>query len=269
MRWATPEEAGLDEALARAVARRVRAVVARGRVLGAAAALAKDDAVVGVWTEGERTPGMPVTVATRFALPADLVPLVRRAVPGWDPHGRPVPEVTREAEAQGPVAGVMELIRAGVELAAGAAAAVPEAVRGRVPFAGTSLTASTLLVDIQARVALAVLVTGARPAPGPATARVTVRVSPVPFGAERAFEVEVPHGTTLLRAAAAARAPVRFACARGDCGKCRVDVVQGAKNLEPPTRQERLILGERGLSAGARLGCQARVAGLMSFRQGT
>lgn len=46
----------------------------------------------------------------------------------------------------------------------------------------------------------------------------------------------------------------------GMCGTCAVEVVEGAENLSPPTRMERLNI-RRPLRKGQRLACQMRVYG--------
>ncbi len=71
--------------------------------------------------------------------------------------------------------------------------------------------------------------------------------------------VTVPVGSTLLEAARAAGVAIDAPCGgTGTCGSCRVHVV-GA--VEPPTRNERELLGGAGLAAGTRLACRARAAG--------
>lgn len=267
MRWATPEEAGLDAAAVQALHARLLAAVADRNVLGAAAGLMLQGAVVGLWAEGERAPGVPLTIATRFALPETLAHVLE-GERFCEPDRRTAPELALEAERGGPLASVMDLLQWAERRLQAAVPPVPASLRADDSLVLAPVASSTLRMDAAAHGALAVLVTGPRSAQGPRTATVTVRVSSVPFGPEHTFRMEVAHGSTLLRAAASVGAPLRFACVRGDCAKCRVDVTWGRENLAPPTRAEQAILGERGLAAGARLGCQARVAGPVSFQQG-
>lgn len=69
----------------------------------------------------------------------------------------------------------------------------------------------------------------------------------------------VPAGVTIKEAAASAGVALDAPCGGlGTCGRCAV-VASGA--LEPPTADERVLLGDERLAAGVRLACRARVAG--------
>lgn len=70
--------------------------------------------------------------------------------------------------------------------------------------------------------------------------------------------IEVSRGTTLLAAAARARAPLGNACrARGVCRACAVLVSAGSDLLAPPNALERAMQ----LEPPWRMACQTRVSG--------
>ena len=51
-------------------------------------------------------------------------------------------------------------------------------------------------------------------------------------------------------------ASLPFGCREGQCGTCRVMVIEGMQNLNAVEHEEKLILDEEELSQGFRLGCQ-------------
>ncbi len=65
-----------------------------------------------------------------------------------------------------------------------------------------------------------------------------------------------------MSAALRARLPVARSC-RGVavCAACRVRVLDGAGNLDPPTAAETALAAREPLRAGERYACQARVRG--------
>ena len=70
----------------------------------------------------------------------------------------------------------------------------------------------------------------------------------------------VPAGTTLREALARLDVPLTAPCSgEGTCGKCKVEVHQGA--VEDPQGTERALLEVEQLHAGLRLACQARLLG--------
>jgi ferredoxin len=91
-----------------------------------------------------------------------------------------------------------------------------------------------------------------------------LRTHPVTFvcsgGVTRVFRVR--EGGSLLRAALRARLPVARSC-RGEavCAACRVSIVEGGEQLEPPTAAEAALLVRHPLPPGERYACQARVRG--------
>jgi ferredoxin len=71
-------------------------------------------------------------------------------------------------------------------------------------------------------------------------------------------ELEVPLGTSLLAAAARARAPLGNACrGQGVCRACAVLVIAGAQLLDPPGELERAMQ----LEPPWRMACQTRIRG--------
>jgi len=73
---------------------------------------------------------------------------------------------------------------------------------------------------------------------------------------------EVPEGTTLLDAARGAGLPIARACTgRGLCGRCDLEILDGASWLSPEAEDERETRERDRLPASRRLSCQARVRG--------
>jgi ferredoxin len=79
---------------------------------------------------------------------------------------------------------------------------------------------------------------------------------------------QAPEGGPLIALCDAADAPVPFHCRRGNCGTCRIAVLEGADQLLPAQRDECGVLELLGLSPPShRLACQARMrAGLEVLR---
>ncbi len=74
--------------------------------------------------------------------------------------------------------------------------------------------------------------------------------------------VEVSSGANLMQALLAHEIPVASSC-RGDgvCAKCRVRIVEGAKNLSPETEIEAMRRDQFDFAGDERLSCQAEVLG--------
>ncbi|MEW6775257.1 MAG: 2Fe-2S iron-sulfur cluster-binding protein [Bdellovibrionota bacterium] len=73
-------------------------------------------------------------------------------------------------------------------------------------------------------------------------------------------EVEVPDGTSILKACEEHKASLPFGCTEGFCGTCTMHVIEGAENLSPPTSKERERLSDFALKHEAkRLGCQSSI----------
>lgn len=66
-------------------------------------------------------------------------------------------------------------------------------------------------------------------------------------------------GSTILAASGNLRHPVASGCAQGDCGTCRVEVLEGAENLSEQTDRERLTLKSNKHPEAWRLACRAEV----------
>lgn len=75
-------------------------------------------------------------------------------------------------------------------------------------------------------------------------------------------EVEVPSGTSVLRAATGAGMPIARACgANRVCGRCVVEVRRGLEVLSAEDRCELRTKTRNKLGSRARLACCARVRG--------
>jgi len=76
------------------------------------------------------------------------------------------------------------------------------------------------------------------------------------------IELEAPSGARLLdildELAGDRLLPV--ACRGGNCGICRIRVLEGEHELEQPTAAELAQLAQYGAQVGERLGCQIRVS---------
>jgi ferredoxin len=67
---------------------------------------------------------------------------------------------------------------------------------------------------------------------------------------------------TVLDVARRAGAPLGSSCGGvGICARCRIRVIEGAKNLSKPTSVEITTIMERRFGPGERLACQAVVLG--------
>jgi len=72
----------------------------------------------------------------------------------------------------------------------------------------------------------------------------------------------VRDGATLLGAVSLAERPLARSCRGvGVCGACRVRVVDGAGNLDPPGAAERELMRREGARGPERFACLARVRG--------
>lgn len=74
--------------------------------------------------------------------------------------------------------------------------------------------------------------------------------------------LDVPAGANLMKALLAAGLPVASSC-RGDgvCAKCRVQVIDGATNLNAPNDTEKFLRERHGLTKTERISCQTEVLG--------
>ena len=77
---------------------------------------------------------------------------------------------------------------------------------------------------------------------------------------------EVPHSTSFLDFCQEHDAPHDFGCTIGSCGTCRLEIVEGAENVQPITDEERETLEMVTDVPGARLGCQMKILGDVAIR---
>jgi len=80
--------------------------------------------------------------------------------------------------------------------------------------------------------------------------------------------VDAPDGGALCDLCDEHLAPIPFSCRGASCGTCRIDVLEGAAELEPPADEELDVLDIFGDDARKRrLACQAKMrAGLAVLR---
>jgi 2Fe-2S ferredoxin len=74
--------------------------------------------------------------------------------------------------------------------------------------------------------------------------------------------VEVPSGSNLMKALLEAGLPVASSC-RGDgvCSKCRIEIVDGEKNLSVQNSTEKGLRVKNSLADNERISCQTAVLG--------
>lgn len=74
--------------------------------------------------------------------------------------------------------------------------------------------------------------------------------------------LEVTPGANLMQCLLQEGIPVASSCyGDGVCGKCRLEILQGAENLSPPTDLEKFLKERYRLSENIRISCQAIVNG--------
>jgi len=69
--------------------------------------------------------------------------------------------------------------------------------------------------------------------------------------------VEIPDGSLL--AELDGKCGILFACKAGSCGSCKVRVVKGMENLEPPNEAEKAGLATFGTDPSERLLCICKI----------
>ena len=80
-------------------------------------------------------------------------------------------------------------------------------------------------------------------------------------------EVSAVPGATVLAAAQSGDVEIRYYCGGNcSCGTCRIEIVEGAKNLSPLHANEEVTLGMEAKQRGDRLACQASVLGPVTVR---
>jgi ferredoxin len=79
--------------------------------------------------------------------------------------------------------------------------------------------------------------------------------------AGRTVEIDAPAGAALAELWETTDLPIPFSCRSASCGTCRIRVLEGADQLEPPAEDELYVLDAFDAVAPAiRLTCQARLA---------
>lgn len=68
--------------------------------------------------------------------------------------------------------------------------------------------------------------------------------------------VEVRDNSAISDVVEEKNASLPFGCREGQCGTCRVRVMEGMENLNPVEHEEKLVLPEDEINQGFRLGCQ-------------
>lgn len=71
--------------------------------------------------------------------------------------------------------------------------------------------------------------------------------------------VEIPDGSALVELDG--KCSILFACKAGACGSCKVKVLEGAENLEPPSEDEKNGLATFDAAPNERLLCLAKIKG--------
>jgi adenylate cyclase len=88
------------------------------------------------------------------------------------------------------------------------------------------------------------------------------------FYAPDQIRIDVEERQTLLNAALAAGIPHTHVCGgHARCSTCRVIVVEGLENIEPPNEIERALAERLGLPREVRIACQATVRGPVRVRR--
>ncbi|SEN73056.1 2Fe-2S iron-sulfur cluster-binding protein [Lihuaxuella thermophila] len=75
---------------------------------------------------------------------------------------------------------------------------------------------------------------------------------------DRTFTLIPVSGTTLLDAALSQHQPIDYKCRKGDCGKCKVQVLEGSACISSPAPEEISTL-KKELAKGYRLACQTKI----------
>lgn len=80
------------------------------------------------------------------------------------------------------------------------------------------------------------------------------------FARTRDRDVELAGGGRVMDRCLGAGLPVASSCSgRGACGRCVIEVLEGAEALSPPSIRERRVLRRNGHPEGSRLSCRCRV----------
>jgi adenylate cyclase len=91
---------------------------------------------------------------------------------------------------------------------------------------------------------------------------------PTIFYAPDQIRIDVQDSQTMLNAALAAGIPHTHVCGgNARCSTCRVVVLEGLENVEPPNEKEQALAKRLGLPQSIRIACQATVRGAVRVRR--
>ena len=75
-------------------------------------------------------------------------------------------------------------------------------------------------------------------------------------------ELDVPVGSNLMKALLEGGRPVASSCkGEGVCGKCRIEIVHGRKNLSIETELEKFLRERHSIPKEMRVSCQTEILG--------
>lgn len=98
--------------------------------------------------------------------------------------------------------------------------------------------------------------------------RYDARDMPTTFDAPDQIVIDVHEKQTLLNASLAAGIPHTHVCGgNARCSTCRVIVLEGLENVDPPNAEERMLAERLGLPREVRIACQATVRGPTRVRR--
>ena len=78
---------------------------------------------------------------------------------------------------------------------------------------------------------------------------------------------EVPEGTSFLEFCQANGVEFDFGCTVGSCGTCRMQILEGADNVDPADDEEKETIEMCTDVEGARLGCGVVIRGDVKLQQ--
>jgi ferredoxin len=80
------------------------------------------------------------------------------------------------------------------------------------------------------------------------------------------FSEDVPYGSEWQQLAEYyENLPIKFGCRHGDCGVCRIKIIEGQENLTRMGPQEKKTLDLKQIPEGWRLACQCAIKGDITF----
>lgn len=82
------------------------------------------------------------------------------------------------------------------------------------------------------------------------------------FAKKNRPDIEAELGSNLMQSLLDQGVPVGSSCGgQAVCGKCRVQILEGGKNLSIPRADEKIISEKLGIPGDERLSCQAMLKG--------